>query len=205
MQAMSRDSAAINQGFHLAPHEVVRIQARALELPFERANELITQIRRAVDHIDRITQAPPTRARQVGTNVFIGHGRSLLWRELKDFVADRLGLPYDEFNRVPVAGTTNVDRLSEMLDNAAVAFLILTAEDERADGTHVARQNVVHEAGLFQGRLGFSRAIVMLEDGCEPFSNIDGLGQLRFPTGRISAVFEEIRRVLEREGLIESL
>jgi predicted nucleotide-binding protein len=202
-QMMSRDTVAISQGIHLAPHEVVRIQARALELPSELVDELTTQIRRAADHIDRITQAPPTRARQVGTRVFIGHGRSLLWRELKDFVADRLLLPYDEFNRVPVAGTTNVDRLSDMLDNAAVAFLILTAEDERADGTHVARQNVVHEAGLFQGRLGFSRAIVMLEEGCEPFSNIDGLGQLRFPAGRISAVFEDVRRVLEREGLIE--
>jgi predicted nucleotide-binding protein len=200
---MSRDTVAIGQGIHLAPHEVVYTQARALELPFEKADELATLIRRAADHIDRITQASPTRARQVGTRVFIGHGRSLLWRELKDFVADRLDLPYDEFNRVPIAGTTNVDRLSEMLDNAAVAFLILTAEDERDDGTHVARQNVVHEAGLLQGRLGFSRAIVMLEDGCEPFSNIDGLGQLRFPAGHISAVFEEVRRVLEREGLIE--
>jgi predicted nucleotide-binding protein len=204
MQMGTRDSVAASQGFRLAPHEIVRIQARALELPLEKAGELTAQIRRAADHIDRITQSPPTRARQVGTRVFIGHGRSLLWRELKDFIADRLGLPYDEFNRVPVAGTTNVDRLSEMLDNAAVAFLILTAEDERADGIHVARQNVVHEAGLFQGRLGFSRAIVMLEDGCEPFSNIDGLGQLRFPVGRISAAFEEIRRVLEREGLIET-
>lgn len=200
---MSHDTVALSQGIRLAPHELIRIEAHALELPFERAKELTTLIRRAADHIDRISQAPPTRARQVGTRVFIGHGRSLLWRELKDFVADRLDLPYDEFNRVPVAGTTNVDRLSEMLDNAAVAFLILTAEDEQAGGSHVARQNVVHEAGLFQGRLGFSRAIVMLEDGCEPFSNIDGLGQLRFPADRISAVFEDIRRVLERESLIE--
>jgi hypothetical protein len=78
-----------------------------------------------------MTQARPTRARQVSTRVFIGHGRSLLWRELKDFVADRLAPPYDEFNRVPVAGTTNFDRLSElMLDNAAVAFLIPSAKDE---------------------------------------------------------------------------
>lgn len=202
---MSRDAVAFTQGIHLAPHEVVRIRARAIELPFDVAAELITLMGRAAEHIDRIAQAPPTRARQVGTRVFIGHGRSLLWRELKDFVADRLQLPYDEFNRVPVAGTTNVDRLSEMLDNAAVAFLVLTAEDERADGTHVARQNVVHEAGLFQGRLGFSRAIVMLEQGSEPFSNIDGLGQLRFPADNIGAVFEEVRRVLEREGLVDPI
>jgi predicted nucleotide-binding protein len=70
-----------------------------------------------------------------------------------------------------------------------------------ADGSLQARMNVIHEAGLFQGRLGFSRAIVMLEEGCEEFSNVAGLGQIRFPRGNIAAAFEDVRRVLEREGL----
>ena len=56
--------------------------------------------------------------------------------------------------------------------------------------------NVVHEAGLFQGRLGFQKAIILLEEGCEDFSNIDGLGRIGFPKGTISAKFEEIRAVL---------
>jgi predicted nucleotide-binding protein len=47
-----------------------------------------------------------------------------------------------------------------MLDAAAIAFLVMTAEDERADGSVQARMNVIHEAGLFQGCLGFMRAIV---------------------------------------------
>ena len=80
----------------------------------------------------------------------------------------------------------------------------MTAEDEQPDGKLNARLNVVHEVGLFQGRLQFSRAIVLLEEGCEEFSNIHGLGQLRFPKGNISAKFEEIRAVLEREGLINA-
>ena len=79
---------------------------------------------------------------------------------------------------------------------------VLTAEDERLDGSPAARQNVVHEAGLFQGRLGFSRAILLLEDECEQFSNIDGLGQIRFPRGKIATIFEDVRRVLEREGIV---
>lgn len=111
-------------------------------------------------------------------------------------------LSWDEFNRVPVAGFTNVERLSQMLDDAAIAFLIMTAEEEQADGKQHARQNVIHEAGLFQGRLGFKRAIILLEDGCEEFSNIQGLGQIRFPKGNITAAFEEIRKVLEREKLV---
>jgi predicted nucleotide-binding protein len=99
---------------------------------------------------------------------------------------------------------TTAARLSELLDAAAFAFLILTAEDEQPDGTLCARENVLQEAGLFQGRLGFGRAIILLEEGCEEFSNIHGLGQIRFPRGNISAKFEDIRSVLERKKLINS-
>src|SRR5450756_844121 len=55
----------------------------------------------------------------------------------------------------------------------------------------------------FKGRLGFARAIILLEEGCDEFSNIQGLGHGRFPQGRISAAFEEVRRVLEREGFLD--
>ena len=66
----------------------------------------------------------------------------------------------------------------------------------------VARANVIHEVGLFQGRLGFEKAIVMLEEGCEEFSRILGLIQVRYPAGKISAKFHEVRAILEREGLV---
>jgi predicted nucleotide-binding protein len=90
-----------------------------------------------------------------------------------------------------------------MLDQACIAFLVMTAEDEQADGNLHARMNVIHEVGLFQGRLGFDRAIVLLEEGCQEFTNIQGLGQIRFPKGNISAIFEDVRQVLEREGIVE--
>jgi hypothetical protein len=35
------------------------------------------------------------------------------------------------------------------------------------------------------GRLGFERAIILLEDGCQEFSNIHGLGQIRFPNATL--------------------
>jgi predicted nucleotide-binding protein len=78
----------------------------------------------------------------------------------------------------------------------------MTAEDENAKGELQARMNVIHEVGLFQGRLGFTKAIILLEEGCQEFSNIQGLGQVRFPINNIAACFEEVRRVIEREGLI---
>jgi predicted nucleotide-binding protein len=89
-----------------------------------------------------------------------------------------------------------------MLDAAAIAFLVLTAEDETADGKMQARMNVVREAGLFQGRLGFSRAIIMLEEGCEALSNIEGLGQIRFPKNKIKAAFHDFSPPSRRSPLV---
>jgi predicted nucleotide-binding protein len=125
-----------------------------------------------------------------------------MWRDLKDFIQDRLGLEWDEFNREPTAGLSTKECLLTMLDDACFAFLVMTAEDEHADATKHARENVIHEAGLFQGRLGFERAIIVLEEGCSEFANIVGLQQIRFAPGNIKAVTEEIRRVLEREQII---
>ena len=51
-----------------------------------------------------------------------------------------------------------------MLAQADFAFLIMSAEDEQATGKFNPRLNVVHEAGLFQGRLGFQKAILVLEE-----------------------------------------
>jgi predicted nucleotide-binding protein len=135
-------------------------------------------------------------------SVFIGHGRSALWRELKDFLQDRLLLAWDEFNRESVAGVATTERITQMLESATFALLVMTGEDEHADSTFHARENVVHEMGLFQGKLGLRRAVVLLEDGCKVFSNIHGLSYIPFPRGHIASSFEEIRRVLERERII---
>jgi predicted nucleotide-binding protein len=201
-QLMSRDMPAIQAGLHTPPHINVLAQIHTIKYPFTACSELAKLCRRAASHVQNI-EKHTVQAGRIGTNIFIGHGRSSSWKDFKDFIQDRMRLPWDEFNRVPVAGFTNIARLSQMLDEAAIAFLVMTAEDEQADGKQHARQNVIHEAGLFQGRLGFERAIILLEEGCEEFSNIQGLGQIRFPKGNISAVFEEIRRVLERENLVD--
>ena len=136
--------------------------------------------------------------------IFIGHGRNPLWRELKDYLHDRLALEWNEFNREAVAGIPTFERLSNMLDSSSFAFLVMTKEDEHTDSSIHARENVVHEIGLSQGRLGPRKAIILLEEGCCDFSNIIGLSQIRFPQNNISAVFDEIRKVIEREGILKT-
>ena len=200
-QLISRDAIAVTQGLWTPPHISVLADIAEMKAPKLACESLATIARRAFSHLER-TEKRLAKVERIGTNVCIGHGRSKEWKDLKDFISDRMRLPWDEFNRVPVAGIPNTVRLSTMLDAAAIAFLVLTAEDEGIDGKMQARMNVVHEAGLFQGRLGFSRAIIMLEEGCEEFSNIEGLGQIRFPKNNIRAAFHDVQLVLERERLI---
>ena len=194
------DEIAAHQGTQAPPHLVVLSEVCAIQHTISIVGSLTDITKQVESHLSR--QQLRQQSSSVGTRVFIGHGHSQVWRELKDFLEDRLGLLVDEYNRVSTAGITTTSRLSAMMDSAGIAFLVMTAEDEQADGNTRARANVVHEVGLFQGRLGFERTIVLLEEGCEEFSNIVGLGQIRFPKDNIRAAFEKIRMALEREGFI---
>ena len=149
------------------------------------------------EHVGRLS-----RLQTPSQKMFIGHGRSLVWLQLKTFLTERMHLTCDEFNAEAVAGITTTERLQTLLDDAGFAFLVMTAEDTHADNSTHARENVIHEAGLFQGRLGFRRAIILLEDGCAQFSNIHGLSHIGFPKGNLEPIFEKVRHVLEREQVV---
>lgn len=131
--------------------------------------------------------------------VFIGHGHSPVWRELADHLRDRHGYRVVAFESAPRMGRSISDILVEMTSQASFAILIHTAEDEQADGRLRARQNVIHETGLFQGCLGFDRAIVVREYGCEDFSNLSGLQEVHYRTD-IREVFGDVVAALRRAG-----
>lgn len=202
-KVVTRDSVAINQGHITPPHIHLLAGIMAMRHTRKMILGLIKLVNQAVRHISR-QQAASSQKPTVSRRIFIGHGHSAAWRELKDFIENRLGLQTDEFNSEPTAGKPTTERLEQMLNAAAVAFLVMTGEDEQHDGKSHARLNVVHEVGLFRGRLGFKRAIVLLEDKCEEFSNIAGLGQIRFPKDHIKSTFEGIRQILEREGVLKA-
>ena len=164
----------------------------------------INQLESLYDQLGLYEELPSNTQQTVNNEnkkIFIGHGGSPMWRELKDFIEDTLGLDCVEFNSVSPAGKSTVDRLKEMLEESCMAFLIMTGEDEQPDGKLRARSNVIHEVGLFQGKLGFERAIILLEEGCEDFSNIHGITHIPFPKGSIEVTYGSILKVLKRESI----
>jgi hypothetical protein len=147
--------------------------------------------------IEPISEPPPPP--QPKPVIFIGHGGSQLWRDLKDHLHDHHGYTIEAYETGSRAGHTIRDVLSQMLLKSSFGILVMTAEDKQDDGSMRARQNVIHEIGLFQGRLGFSKAIVLKEEGTEEFSNLHGVHQIRFSRGNIKETFGDILAVLRRE------
>ena len=131
--------------------------------------------------------------------IYIGHGRSSQWKDLKDHLHEKHGYKVEAYETGARAGHTIRDILEEMLGKSSFAISVMTGEDQMHDKKLRARQNVIHEAGLFQGYLGFSRAIILLEKGTEEFSNIHGINQIRYSKGNIKETFGEILATLKRE------
>jgi predicted nucleotide-binding protein len=131
--------------------------------------------------------------------IFIGHGRSMQWRDLKDHLSDKHDYEIVAYETGARAGHTIRDILDEMSSESTFAILVMTGEDKDSDGKMNARPNVIHEIGLFQGRLGFSRAIVLLEEGTEEFSNLQGIQQIRYSKNNIKETFGEVLATIKRE------
>lgn len=201
-QIMTRDAQAIEGGAQSAGHQIVLANVMHIKSPYQVARGLATVCERLGRHLEGEEPTAEKAVIQLGSKVFIGHGgASTEHLKLGIWLSD-LGLEWEVFDRKPTAGMSTKERLLEMLDDAQIAFLLMTPEDEDAEGKMKARANVIHEVGLFQGRLGWMKAIVLLEEGCEEFSNIEGIGQIRYPKGNINAAFDEIRQVLQREGVL---
>lgn len=135
----------------------------------------------------------------INPKIFIGHGRSEQWRDLKDHLHEKHNYEVIAYETGARAGHSIRDILESMLDESSFALLVLTGEDKISDGSLQARQNVIHEAGLFQGSLGFNRAIILLEEGTKDFSNIHGIQQIRYSKNNIKETFGEVLATLKRE------
>ena len=163
--------------------------------------ELILRLGNVIDTYaeDCFVPAPPEPKEEIAKpKIFIGHGGSPQWRDLKDHLHEQHGYDVVAYETGSRAGHTIRDVIADMLDCSSFAILVMTGEETMEDGTVRARQNVIHETGLFQGRLGFTKAIVLKEAGTEEFSNLHGVNQIRYSKGNIKETFGDVLAVLKR-------
>ena len=93
-------------------------------------------------------------------------------------------------------GLTIVEKLERASNYCNAAIILLTKDDETKDGGMRARQNVIHEIGFFQGKLGRKNVILLCEEGVEIFSNISGIVRISFSLNHFEETYEDLRREL---------
>jgi predicted nucleotide-binding protein len=138
-------------------------------------------------------------ARNAALKIFVGHGRSDAWRDLKDHLSDKHAYNVTAFETAPRGGRHVADILEDLEEDASFAIMVMTGENKSDAGTLHARENVIHETGLFQGVLGLQKVLVLLEDGCEEFSNRAGVQYIPFKKGNIKESFGEVLATIKRE------
>ncbi|MFC7549996.1 PfkB family carbohydrate kinase [Plantactinospora sp. GCM10030261] len=133
--------------------------------------------------------------------VFIAHDNHPQWLRVRDFLEQRCRLPTVELASAS-GRDPDQERLTAALARCGFAVCLLSAKHPAPSGRGWTDQNTVHQAGMFQGRYGFGRVAILVEEGCDTFSNISGLIRLDFASGRITRTFVELERMLKREGLM---
>jgi predicted nucleotide-binding protein len=134
--------------------------------------------------------------------IFLGHGRNSLWARLHMHLKDELRLPVEAWESDARTGFHAIDVLKTTLASCTFAAIVATGDDETVEGAFRARQNVIHEVGLFQGRLGFEKVALLQQRSVEGFSNLAGLQVIPF-NDRIEDTFYELDRMLRRERILK--
>lgn len=131
--------------------------------------------------------------------IAIGHGGNPAWRELQSHLHDQQGFEVEAFETAPHASQTIPDVIADLGGTANMAILVMTGEDEMADGSLHPRLNVVQELGKFQERFGNNRTIILHEKGVTLPSNNSGIIYIPFEQGNIRATFGDILATIRRE------
>jgi predicted nucleotide-binding protein len=120
--------------------------------------------------------------------IFVVHGRNdAMLHYVVRVIQDSTGRKPTVLREQPNAGRTILEKFEEHAAVAAYAVVLLTADDEgglAGDTAHArARQNVIFELGFFFAQLGRKRVAVLVHQGVEKPSDIDGLVYIDLDSG----------------------
>lgn len=112
--------------------------------------------------------------------VFIVHGHNEAVKEKVARFLEHLKLDPIILHEQPDKGQTIIEKFENNSNDVNFAIILLTADDvgmakTETDYKQRARQNVIFEMGYFMGILSRSHVFMLLEDGVEKPSDMDGI------------------------------
>jgi predicted nucleotide-binding protein len=134
------------------------------------------------------------------TGIFISHGTNPEWFAVQRFLEDRFDSPVHSFESAPWGGREISEAITKYLERCGLSVCVLTAEDFTGDGRKFARQNVIHEVGLFQGQHGFDSVVLLVEEGCDFVPQAAAAYTIYFPQNRIHRAFYQLAEIIKSHG-----
>ena len=117
-----------------------------------------------------------------GNYVFIIHGHNDLLKVQLQLLLTRAGVNNLVLHEQADKGRTIIDKLVKEGKNSNYAIALLTADDKLEDGKTRARQNVILEVGYFMGLLGKERVRLLVAEGVEIPSDLQGILYEKYDT-----------------------
>lgn len=134
------------------------------------------------------------------TGIFISHGTNPEWFAVQRFLEDRFDVPVHSFESAPWGGREISEAISKYLERCSLSVCVLTAEDFTKDSRRFARQNVIHEVGLFQGQHGFDSVVLLVEEGCDFVPQAAVAFTINFPHNKIHRTFYQLAEIIKSHG-----
>lgn len=132
--------------------------------------------------------------------IFISHGSNSEWFAVQRFLEDRFDAPVHSFESASWGGREITEAISSYLERCGLSVCVLTAEDFTGDGRKFARQNVIHEVGLFQGQHGFDSVVLLVEEGCDFVPQAAVPYTIFFPRNKIHRTFYQLAEIIKAHG-----
>lgn len=160
----------------------------------DRDADPLTQISASSEYLRLLNTIEHSRggiSRQ-NSKIFISHGKSKDWMKLQSFLEKEAKRPTIELAQNPNLGLTVIAKLTDAANQCSHAVIVMSGDDRTGNGAKRVRENVMHEIGFFQGRLGINRVVLLRESGVSIPSNLSGIVWLAFRRGNIASVFEKL-------------
>lgn len=168
------------------------------------SNDLYDALSENFDKIWKISNLSPVRVRanSVNTqNVFVSHGRNAAIKKIVSEFVQKQNFKPILYKNDSIIGDTIVENLEKLTNQCSYAIVIMTKEDFQINNNVRTRQNVIHELGWCQALYGRKHVLILVEEGTELPSNIDGISHKRFNNENIENIESAISSFLELRSL----
>jgi predicted nucleotide-binding protein len=99
--------------------------------------------------------------------IFIVHGHNEEMKLTAARLIEKLGLKPIILHEQPNKGRTIIEKFERLTQDISFAIVLLSADDEKADGKYQARQNVILEWGYFIAKLGRENVVALYDESTE--------------------------------------